>query len=378
MEGFGTYRLDGARLCYRPPVPPPPRLEAVWDPLERALRAVNAFDAALTAFPVANVAGKLFARLDAVHSSGAEGTTTTFSDLLGYQSSSHRARDPADAAIVAGYALAFDDLAGAGGGDPLEAALAIHRRLFAGADASAGQWKTLANGVFDADLGGFFHYTRPGDLVDSLAEWRAFTLAADGPELVRQALAHWMFEHIHPLADGNGRVGRLLVPLLLRWKGATRHACAFFGEAAHHDKAIYIDALKHARRSGDLGPWTRVFLAMVAGTAAGNRDRLDRLGALLADWRRRTARVRAHSVVHRLVPWVLTTPKFTVTDAMAASGQSFASVAVAVDRLGEAGIVGQADSGARHRLFAAPEVISLFEANFPPPLTDGAKPPPKG
>ncbi|MFX7914660.1 Fic family protein, partial [Acinetobacter baumannii] len=70
-------------------------------------------------------------------------------------------------------------------------------------------------------------------------------------EIVRQVLSHWMFEHIHPVADGNGRIGRLLVPIVLRAKGFTNKACAFFGEAVHEDKSLYIDTLKDARISGN-------------------------------------------------------------------------------------------------------------------------------
>jgi Fic family protein len=63
-----------------------------------------------------------------------------------------------------------------------------------------------------------------------------------------------MFEHIHPVTDGNGRIGRLLVPLMLRSKCATRAACACFGEAVHEDKDLYVEALKAARRTGT---WAR-------------------------------------------------------------------------------------------------------------------------
>jgi Fic family protein len=64
-------------------------------------------------------------------------------------------------------------------------------------------------------------------------------------------VSHWVFEHIHPVADGNGRIGRLLVPLMLRQKGATDAACAFFGEAVHEEKALYVEALRAAPVTGD-------------------------------------------------------------------------------------------------------------------------------
>lgn len=344
-----------------------PPVDDVWEALDRTRPIVEEFDRVLSAFPVPGVVGRLFARLDAVHSSGAEGATTTFTDLLEYQSALRRAKDPHDAASVAGAAEAFDTLH-EGMGDPCDAALAIHRRLFERDPdpywaAQAGQWKVYPNATDDPESPtGLFHYTSPASLPQVLEEWRAFTMAEGGPELVRQALSHWMFEHIHPTADGNGRVGRLLVPLVLRAKGGTRNACCFLGESVHRDKQTYIDALKRGRRTGDMGAWTRVFLSQTAQTAGLNLDRLQRLGRLYDDWRRTTKGVRADSVVHDLVPWIVTKPTFTIRDAMAGIGRgTFASVNRAVGQLTDMGIVELAGAGTRDRLFTASAVIALFE-----------------
>lgn len=372
MNGFGaceSFEAEGGRFvtCYRPPVPPMPPVDEVWEALDRARPILEEFDRALSAFPVFGVVGRLFARLDAVHSSGAEGATTTFTDLLEYQSALRRAKDPHDAASVAGAAEAFDALHEAME-DPCDAALAIHRRLFERDPdpywaAQAGQWKTYPNATEDPESAtGLFHYTSPASLAGALEEWKAFTVAEGGPELVRQALSHWMFEHIHPNADGNGRVGRLLVPLVLRAKGGTQNACGFLGEAVHRDKQTYIDALKRGRRTGDMGAWTRVFLSLTAQTAGLNLDRLVRLGRLHDEWRRATKTVRSDSVIHDLVPWIITKPTFTVRDALAGIGRgTFASVNRAVGQLAGMGITEMIGAGTRDRLFTAPAVIALFE-----------------
>jgi Fic family protein len=369
MQSSGTIELDErGRPCFRPFVPAFPSMDAVWQPHDRAVQAVAAFDRALAGFPVAGVIGTLFARLDAVHSSGAEGSTTTFSDLLEFESALRRARDPADAEAVAACAQAFDALAGADAGSPSLAALAIHRRLFERARdplyaGMAGRWKALANSTFEAETGTIFHYTRPASVPAAMEEWERFTLEVEPerPEFVRQALSHWMFEHIHPVPDGNGRVGRLLVPLLLCQKRATAQACAFMGEATHHDKAIYVEALKHARRTGDMTGWVRVCLAMIAQTATANLTRLEALGGVLDGWKSAVRAIRSNSVVHPLLPWILTRPRFTVTDAAAAMGQSFASVNIAVARLTELGLIAQAGDADRDRLFEAGAVLRLFE-----------------
>src|SRR5579859_1721387 len=126
MQGSGTIELDErGRACFRPFVPEFPSMDAVWQQHDQAVQAVAAFDRALAMFPIPGVVGTLFARLDAVHSSGAEGSTTTFGDLLEFQSGLHRARDPEDAEAVAACAEAFDALATSDLGNPSQAALAI-------------------------------------------------------------------------------------------------------------------------------------------------------------------------------------------------------------------------------------------------------------
>ena len=374
----GVYELDpSGRSCFRPHVPRVPPLEDVIDALQPATEAVRAFERALADWDGSHseLIGRLFARLDAVHSSGAEGTTTTFTDLMEYESSRHTAADPDDAATVAACATAFEAEA-AGADDPVDMSLAIHRRLFEGARdrmaaATAGKLKERTNGTADPDAsGGLFYYTQPASVPQALADWRDFTLASDArtPELVRQALSHWIFEHIHPVADGNGRIGRLLVPIMLKRKGATRTACAFFGEAVHEDKDLYVEALRMARISADMTAWTRLMLAFIGRSAAANLDRLTRLRAIAAAWRGAVASFRADSMVHKLAPFALTRPVFTIEDARRAIGGTFASVNTAAAHLVDAGILVIADHARRDRLFLARAVLDVFDRFRPLPV----------
>jgi Fic family protein len=354
-------------------VPPVPPLEDVLDALEPAVAAVREFERALAGWQPPGMIGRLFARLDAVHSSGAEGSTTTFTDLMEYESSRHTAPDPDDASAVAACAAAFEAEA-PGAGDLLDTCLAMHRRLFERSRdrmvaATAGRLKERPNGTADPQApGGFFYYTQPASVPQALAEWRDFTLASDPriPEMVRQVLSHWMFEHIHPVADGNGRIGRLLVPVMLRRKSATQVACAFFGEAVHEEKDLYVEALKAARISADMTAWTRLMLSFVGRAAAANLDRVRRLAAVETQWRGTVARFRSDSMVHKLAPFALTQPAFTIEDARRALGGTFASINTAAGHLVDAGILVIADRARRDRLFLADAVLAIFDRFRPP------------
>jgi len=369
----GTFEFDDrGRKLFRPNVPSFPALDEVHDLLDPAMASIREFDRRLGAWNRDAAVGRLFARLDAVHSSAAEGSTTTFTDLMEYETGLRLAPDADDAAVVAAVADAFQEDAGDG---IEELVLRIHRRLFEHARdkmvaAGAGKLKTFPNFVGDPEFPeGLFGYTSPSSLADAMRDWREFTLAADArtPELLRQLLSHWMFEHIHPVADGNGRIGRLLVPMMLRRKGAMRVACAFLGEAVHEDKDLYVEALKTARISSEMTAWTRLMLSFLRRSAAANLDRLARLAAVEAQWRSVVAHFRSDSMVHKLAPFALTRPAFTIEDARRAIGATFASVNTAAAHLVDAGILVIADRARRDRLCLANAGLDIFDRFRSPP-----------
>ena len=357
---LGVFELDSeGRRCFRPDTPAFPPIDDVIDRLEPAAAALRKLDRALAAWPRPALVLGMFAALDAVHSCGADGSALTFSELMAYRTSLRLARDAGEAAAVAACADALTTEPGRI--DPVAAAVRLHRRLFA---AGQGSLKLRPNGTLDHDAAGsLLYYTRPASLACALEDWRTFALGfdLDAPELVRQVLAHWMFEHIHPFPDGKSRISRLLVPLMLRSKGATSAPCAFFGEAVHRGQRVYVDAMRAARLSGDMTAWTRLMLAFVERTAVANLDRLARLGAVAQAWRGIAAGSRPGSLVHKLVPFVITRPVFTRRDALETIGGTAAAVTTAALRLVEAGVLTTADAAAPDPLFEASAVLDIFD-----------------
>ena len=366
MSGSFEFDDEGRRL-FRPNVPPFPRLEDVIGLLDPAVASLREFDRRLSALDKAGAVGRLFARLDAVHSSGAEGSTTTFTELMEYESALRVARDRDDAAIVAAAAVGLDE--NLDHDDLRGLILRIHKRLFEGNPnkmlaAGAGAFKHTPNYVRDPDApSALFGYTKPSSLEAALSDWSAFTLASeDGTsEIVRQILSHWMFEHIHPVADGNGRIGRLLVPIVLRAKGVTDKACVFFGEAVHEDKSLYVEALKDARISGNPTNYVCQMLRFLRRTADANIARLDKLEAIEAGWKKRFEGIRSNSVIHRLCPYAAAKPVFTVGEAQKDLGVSFAAASNAARALQDEGILSVPNDVNRNRLFHADEVLGVFD-----------------
>jgi hypothetical protein len=140
---------------------------------------------------------------------------------------------------------------------------------------------------------------------------------------------------------------------------STGSAC-FGREALHENKELYIESLKDARITGDMTPFTRQMLSFVMLTARANIERMRMLEALEKDWKKRV-KARADSVIHRMIPYAVTKPVFTVRDAKKDLEAGFASVNNAAAALVQAGVLSIPQDARRDRLFHATAVLDIFD-----------------
>ena len=131
------------------------------------------------------------------------------------------------------------------------------------------------------------------------------------PELIRQAISHWIFEQIHPFPDGNGRVGRLLIPLLLQYKGIVDTAFSLISEAVEEHKREYINQFERLHETKDWVPWCRFFLSMLNINAHKNINRIERLEVLRVDYQERTSKKSKGSILPQIVQDLFKRPRFT-------------------------------------------------------------------
>lgn len=289
------------------PLPPDPPLaldHELLAALEGATRALARLDAVADRVPDTALFLYQFVRKEAVLSSQIEGTQSSLSDLLLFEADETPGVPLDDVREVSNCVAALDHgLMRLRGGFPLSLRLLreMHGELLRG-----GRGESKAPGEFRRTqvwLGG----TRPGNAVfvppppEQLAEcldrferW-LHDDRAPLPVLVKAALAHVQFETIHPFLDGNGRLGRLLITLLLCEQGALREPLLYLSLHFKANRAEYYDRLGRVRTHGDWEGWLRFFLRGVSDVAIETVTAVERMAALFEQDRARIAGLKRNA-----------------------------------------------------------------------------------
>jgi Fic family protein len=138
-----------------------------------------------------------------------------------------------------------------------------------------GEFRTTQNWIGGSNLSdAVFIPPHPSEVPDLMGDMEKFwhNEGVTVPHLVRIALAHYQFETIHPFSDGNGRIGRLMIPLYLVSHGLLAKPSLYLSDFFERNRASYYDALMRVRMSNDMIHWVRFFLTGMAETAAKGRD----------------------------------------------------------------------------------------------------------
>lgn len=193
----------------------------------------------------------------------------------------------------------------------------------------------------------------------AMADVLAFCNRTDIGVLQLASIAHAQFETIHPFADGNGRMGRALVHVLLKRAGATRRLTVPVSAGLLADTESYFDALT-AYRDGDAAPIVERF-GEAAFSAVNNGRALNRdISDLYALWEHHIT-ARRDAAVWRVLPHLVRQPAITVKSVQEATGVSNPAAQNAIDRLVAAGIVTPATANRRNRVWLADGVIAALD-----------------
>ena len=181
------------------------------------------------------------------------------------------------------------------------------------------------------------------------------------PHLIRLAISHYQFETIHPFLDGNGRIGRLLVPLYLVSNGLLAKPSLYLSDFFERNRASYYDALMRVRVSNDMIHWVRFFLQGVAETATKGRNvfkeilalRTDAVHKLLSLGKRAPNAKQALNLLYRR-------PMLSATDLEHGLGVSHPTANALLRDFIRLGILREITGAARHRLYVFETYLELF------------------
>lgn len=367
----GTYRTTTAggetvRAFVPHPLPPAEPPLALDDELKTVLAdAENALGRlAVAGSMVPSIDWFLygFVRKEAVLSSQIEGTQATLQDVLTYEATQRTDR-PDDVGEVCNYveALAYARREiGRPKGLPVSTRLLCraHKRLMQGArggDKRPGEVRRSQNWIGGTRPGNAAFVPPPPEEVPAAMSALERWLHADDPlpPLVRTGLAHVQFETIHPFLDGNGRIGRLLIALLLEHWGLLDAPLLYLSFAFRRQQAEYYRRLSAVRTEGDWEGWTAYYLRCVHEAADDAVTAAERLFALLTrDRRKLLAGDRATLSALRLLEQLPTRPVLTLATAMELLKTTKPTAGKAIRVLEDAGILRETTGKQRDRVYA--------------------------
>jgi Fic family protein len=292
-EGFSAF--VPAALPPSPPLEFTPELQRLNEAAGRALGRLEGVSASLEPDRLLY----MYVRKEAVLSSAIEGTQSTLSDLLRFEAEGAPGTPVDEVREVSRYVEALQHgMARIRSGKlPLSLRLIreIHKVLMKGGRGGVrapGEFRRTQNWVGGSRPGNAkFVPPPPHDMHAALDNLERFLHDEDGftPPVIKAGLAHAQFETIHPFLDGNGRVGRLLVSLMLVVDGVLSQPFLYLSLYFREQRADYYDALQRVRTHGDWEGWLRFYLIGVEAVA---RQAADTVTALVALFERDRSRIQ--------------------------------------------------------------------------------------
>ena len=383
-ENVGRYETttttgETVRAYIPEPLPPSPTIDllSLQPALSKALVSLGRLDGMARLLPNTLLFLYSYVRKEAVLSSQIEGTQSSISDLMLFETDEIPGVPIDDVTEVSNYVRAMehglrrlnDD------GFPLSNRLIreIHAELLSrgrGSNKTPGEFRRSQVWI-GGSRPGTAHFVPPPPhaVVDCMGELERF-LHTEHPgvdPLLRAGMAHLQFETVHPFLDGNGRVGRLLITLLLNHDGLLRHPLLYLSLYFKQNRMEYYDLLDIVRRTGDWEAWLRFFLEGVAQTAEAAVATAESLLALFdqdeaqiqAQGRRAGSALRVHQAMKER-------PIISLRDVADRTGLTLPTAAAGMQVLQELGIAMELTGQVRDRRYGYRQYINILSEGTEP------------
>jgi Fic family protein len=381
-QRLGRYEVtavgaEEVRAFIPPPLPPVPpvRMDGLQRALEQASQALGRLDGMAAVLPDPSLFLYSYVRKEAVLSSQIEGTQSSLSDLLLFESSETPGVPIGDVQEVSNYVAALDHgLRRLREGFPLSLRLIreIHAILLSkgrGSEKEPGEFRRSQNWIGGTRPGNAVFVPPPSNQVtDCMGQLELFLHEEESglPLLIKAGLAHVQFETIHPFLDGNGRLGRLLVTFMLCAQGALSEPLLYLSLYLKSHRQTYYDLLSRVRTDGDWEAWLKFFLTGVKETADQAVQTARKLLSLLNEDRQKIEAKGPAASELRLFHHAAARPIFSITSAAEALQQSFPTVSKAVKRLEKCGILSEVPGRRHPRLYSYADYLKILSEGTEP------------
>lgn len=355
---------------YLPPAPPLERTGQLELALSRADQMLGRLDGISRVLPTVELLLYFYTRKEAVLSSQIEGTQTTFSEYLFFEMDASDAANADDIQEVSNYVAAMQHgLKRLEGGFPLSLRLLkeIHGELLRsgrGREKGPGEFRTQQNWIGGSRPGNALYVPPPpAEMMESLHAFEVFLHegAQEFPVLVQAALLHVQFETIHPFQDGNGRLGRLLITLLLVERGVLAKPLLYLSLYLKQNRDAYFEHLQSVRTEGRWEEWIAFFLEAVARTAERAVQLAHDMLQLVESDRKKIDAVGNRSEGSKKVFEALQrSPYLTAAQAKRLSGVSFPTAMGALQTLENLGLVQEITGKQRGKIYLYTEYVRLL------------------
>jgi len=380
MKATGTYVTvptvgEECRAFIPAPLPPDPPLALTTedhDLIEKANRALGRLDGMTTLLPDISLFLYFYIRKEAVLSSQIEGTQSSFSDLLMHEEKLIPGVPVDDVKEISNYVAALNHGLKRLRDDDFPLSLRLMREMHGillskgrGSDRSPGEFRRSQNWIGGTRPGNARYVPPPPDqAMECMGDLEKFLhdQPQRTPVLIKAGLVHVQFETIHPFLDGNGRLGRLLITLLLCAESALREPLLYLSLFLKQNRPEYYDCLQRVRTEGDWVGWLRFFLEGVEVTAQQAAEATEEILRLFRDDRERIDGIGRRSLnAGRLHELLRRHPITTVASAADALKLTAPTVRGAIEALERLEIIREVTGKKRDRIYSYERYVSILD-----------------
>ncbi len=365
LNGEATYQ------SFKPnPLPPIPEIEMdgeIVKLLVDANKQLVKLDTASQLISNADLFISMYVRKEALISSQIEGTQCTLDDVLDPEVETNANLDVSD---VINYVKATQYALKRLERLPLCCRLIreIHEVLMEnvrGQDKTPGEFRHSQNWIGPANYSlKDARYIPPNveDMQTAMSDLEKYINEnVDYDPLIRAALIHYQFETIHPFLDGNGRIGRLLILLYLMEQRLIEKPVIYISYFLKKNQIEYYDRISEVRRTGNFEQWIRFFLEAVSKAASDSLEAIRQLSVLHdTNVEKLPKTTRSKDNLRAVFDYIEQYPIIDIKRTAKELEVSYNTVAAAVRKLVELGILQETTNAARNRVFAYEEYLAIL------------------